>query len=237
MGARINMESGQFNEDRLEKAINLAIGGGELESFKAFEGDSRHWKSELNFECRHVFNFTLTVGYSRYEKDGVGKTHAWVVFGAGCFDSGNVVKRTSAESAMAMFFKLFDYEQPADIWGGRIPEPPTFVWPAAPGVAAPALGDSDAGETYVKVATPAAARQQLVGSIAAAPDDEAQQPQQKPDASVWQPTTQPQQQPQQLMPPLPCQQQPPEQQWQSQQLPQAPHPQDRLESGPRGQQA
>jgi hypothetical protein len=120
MGARINMESGQFNEDRLEKAINLAIGGGELESFEALEGDSRHWKSELNFECRHVCNFTLIVGYSRYKKDGVGKTHAWVEFGAGCFDSGNVVKRTSVEIAMAMFFKLFDYKQPADdIWGGQ----------------------------------------------------------------------------------------------------------------------
>jgi hypothetical protein len=175
MGARINMESGQFNEDRLEKAINLAIGGGELESFKAFAGDSRHWKSELNFECRHVCNFTLTVGYSRYEKDGVGKTHAWVVFGAGCFDSGNEVKKTSVESAMAMFFKLFDYEQPADIWGGRrpapIPEPPTFMWPAAAGVAAPALGDSDA-KPYVEQWQHQ--RQQRVGSIAAAPDDEAE---------------------------------------------------------------
>jgi hypothetical protein len=41
MGARINMVSGQFNEDRLETAIR-AICGMELESFEAVKGKPKN---------------------------------------------------------------------------------------------------------------------------------------------------------------------------------------------------
>jgi hypothetical protein len=143
--------------------------------------------SERYFKCRHVYNFTLNVGYSRCE-DRVGKTHAWVLFGPGCFDSSNSVKTENVETAMAMFFKLFDYEQPnsqtTSGGGGRrpapIPAPLTVMWPAprCGSTAAPGLGDSDTSRLSAALPPHPMMRQNQ------------QQPQQDPDASVWQPTPQ-----------------------------------------------